>query len=638
MTTRTALFLSRTLVLEKASRISSSIRSRSLYSTARGALATFGTENNGPFRFQHNQIRWSSLSSDEEREKKCTKKARRVKPFLLDLGIPSLIPEWKNMFNPKTLLPDITAGLTVGCIAVPLSLAIALASGVPAEMGLATAAVAGVAGGLMGGTTLAVTGPAAAISLLVVSAVEAHGLESLAFITLACGGLQMASGITRMGTFAKLVPVSVIAGFTTGVGTLILSGQIPKALGMAAPAGMNPFEMLIWLAQNIGDANMASAALAGGTAVSMLFLPKLHPKIPAALIAVGGATVATHTLGLDVAVIGTMPSGMDAFKFAVPTLPSMDSIPSLMASTLLIYSMTSVESLLSCVALEKMKKTSYKHNSDQELVGQGLANVAAGFFMGMPVTSVIARSGLNLRSGAQTRLPALVQSGFVFGSIAFASETISMVPMPALSGMLIVTGGNMLYPSEFNYCYSVDKFTTMPFFTTVAGMLSMGLAEGIGMGCLTALGLAVHKNMQLNIRLMVEETTGDNVYGYNEALECAKEKSSLLISPNSTVWQLRGPINFVSMFEIDSLTQDVKDERDLDSDDPVVLDMHNVTTLDFTGVEELAIRMLEIADDHAPVQMTNCSPTLLHVLNKVDPNYRIARSSTVLLEEKLKVV
>mmetsp|Transcript_32233 Transcript_32233/g.48624 ORF Transcript_32233/g.48624 Transcript_32233/m.48624 type:complete len:637 (+) Transcript_32233:209-2119(+) len=635
MSARTVLFLSRTGALEK---VSSRIRSRNLvYSTARGALSTFGTENCNPFQFRHNQIRWdSSLTADKERESKCIKKKIRTKPFLWDMGLPSLIPEWKKMFDSKTILTDVTAGLTVGCIAVPLSLAIALASGVPAEMGLATAAVAGVAGGMMGGTTLAITGPAAAISLLVVGAVEAHGLQALPFITLATGGLQMASGITRMGTYAKLVPVSVIAGFTTGVGTLILSGQIPKALGMAAPGGMNPVEMLAWLAQNIGDANPASAALAFGTAGAMMYLPKLHPKIPAALIAVGGATVATQTLGLDVAVIGTMPSGMDAFQFAVPSLPPMDAIPSLAATTLLIYSMTSVESLLSCVALEKMRKTSYKHNSDQELVGQGIANVTAGFFTGMPVTSVIARSGLNLRSGAETRLPALVQSAFVFCSIAFASETISMVPMPALSGMLIMTGANMLYPSEFNYCYSVDKFTTLPFFTTVGGMLSMGLAEGIGLGCATALGLAVHKNMQLNIHLSVEQTNGDNVYGFNEALESTKTNGSLLINPDSTVWQLRGPINFVSMFEIDSLTQDVKEERNADSDDPVVLDMHYVTTLDFTGVEELVIRMLEVADDHAPVQMTNCSPTLLHVLKRIDPNYRIARSSSVLIEEEIK--
>merc|ERR1712224_382659 len=227
--------------------------------------------------------------------------------------------------------------------------------------------------------------------------------------------------------------MGVIAGFTTGVGTLILSGQIPKALGMAAPAGMNPFEIAMWVGSNIGDTNPAAAALAFGTAGAMYALPKVHPKIPSALLAVGGATAATHMFGLDVNLIGNLPSGLEAFQFSIPSLPSSDSIPSLAASTLLIYSMTSVESLLSCVALEKMKATDYKHNPDQELVGQGIANIGAGFFMGMPVTSVIARSSLNVRVGAQSRLPALVQSGFVFGSIAFMSSSISMIPMPALS-------------------------------------------------------------------------------------------------------------------------------------------------------------------------------------------------------------
>ena len=141
-----------------------------------------------------------------------------------DLGLSKLVPEWRKMFNKDTLFTDVSAGLTVGCVAVPLSLAIAVASEVPAEVGLVTAAVSGIAGGLMGGTTLAVTGPAAAISLLVVDAVHTHGLEALPFITLACGGLQLASGVSRIGTAAKLVPVSVIAGFTTGVGTLILTG------------------------------------------------------------------------------------------------------------------------------------------------------------------------------------------------------------------------------------------------------------------------------------------------------------------------------------------------------------------------------------------------------------------------------
>jgi MFS superfamily sulfate permease-like transporter len=337
-------------------------------STARSAFPAFQQQ----FRFKSSTTPEppvtpaATLGSKDEEEKPAPKK--RTKPYLLNLGVPSLVPEWKKMFDPSTVMTDISAGIAVGCIAVPLSLAIAMASGVPAEVGLATAAVSGIAGSLMGGTTLAITGPAAAISLLVLGAVNTHGLMALPFITVTVGGLQVASGVTRMGVYAKLVPVSVIAGFTTGVGALILCGQIPKALGMVAPEGMNPIEMVAWLGPNIGSMSPSSAALAFGTAAALYALPKIHPKMPAAVIAVGGATAATTMLGLDVTLIGTLPSGMDAFQMVMPQLPPMDHVGALVSTTLLIYLLTTVESLLSCVALDKMQKTDYKHNSDQELI------------------------------------------------------------------------------------------------------------------------------------------------------------------------------------------------------------------------------------------------------------------------------
>lgn len=548
---------------------------------------------------------------DKQDDKEDKAKKTSSKPFLLDLGIPTLVPEWKRMFHKDTLLTDISAGLTVGCIAVPLSLAIALASGVPAEVGLITAAVSGVAGGLMGGTTLAVTGPAAAISLLVVGAVQQHGLEALPVITLATGALQCLSGVTRVGVVAKLVPVSVIAGFTTGVGTLILSGQVPKALGMMAPAGLNPIELMGYIGSNMGAIQPASAVLALGTSALMFGLPKLHPKIPSALVAVGGATLATHTLGLDVALIGTLPSGIEAFSFGLPGLPNMDSLPSLAGTTLLIYSMTSVESLLSCAALEKMKKTPYKYNPDQELVGQGLANMTSAFFMGMPVTSVIARSGLNVRLNASTRLPALVQAGFVFSSVAFMGSSIAMIPMPALSGVLITTGIGMLNPAEFKHCYAVQKMDAIPFATTVAGMLSFGLAEGIGIGCATAVALEFH-NAQYSTkmtRFQVDEQRHPEVKTNDH---------------ETTVWKIKGPINFVSMFEIDDMILRIQNRDEVLADDPIVLDMKDVTTLEFTGVEEFCNRLIEVADG-APIEMLHCSDALHAALDQCDPSRQIAR-------------
>ena len=435
----------------------------------------------------------------------------------------------------------------------------------------------------------------------------------------------MASGVTRLGMVAKLVPVSVIAGFTTGVGTLIMAGQVPKALGLAAPAGLNPVEVMGFVGSNVASISPAAATLALGTSAAMFLLPKVHPKIPSALLAVGGATVATHTLGLDVSLIGTIPSGLEAFAFAVPSLPSVDSIPSLAATTLLIFGMTSAESLLSCAALEKMKKTSYKHNPDQELVGQGLANVGAGMFFGMPVTSVIARSSLNVRLNAESRLPALVQAGFVFSSVVFFSDSIAKIPMPALSGMLITAGLGMLNPAEFKHCYAVQKSDAVPFATTIAGMLSMGLAEGIGIGCVTALALNHGQKTLAPTKLEVNEHRFRNkqeVAGFVDKQQ-GENRDVQTHDDGTTVWKLNGPINFVSMFAIDDMVQRIGQQVDGNSKS-IVLDMKGVTSVEFTGIEELSNRLIEVARDHQnPIQMLNCNESLQNAMDHCDPTAKI---------------
>mmetsp|Transcript_5644 Transcript_5644/g.8936 ORF Transcript_5644/g.8936 Transcript_5644/m.8936 type:complete len:674 (-) Transcript_5644:265-2286(-) len=559
-----------------------------------------------------------------------------------DLGVSTLIPEWKRMFSPDTVFTDISAGITVGCIAVPLSLAIALASGVPAEVGLVTAAVSGVAGGLMGGTTLAVTGPAAAISLLIISAVEQHGLEALPIITLGCGALQVASGISNLGVACKLVPASVIAGFTTGVGTMILSGQLPKALGMAVPAGLNPVEVVSFVGQHISQINPSAAALAFGTSAAMFYLPKLHPKMPSALLAVGGATVATHTLGLDVTLLGNIPSGLEAFKFGLPsTLPSGDSLPSLAATTLLIYAMTSAESLLSCAALEKMKKTPYKYNPDQELVGQGLANLTSGMFLGMPVTSVIARSSLNARLGASTRLPALVQAGFVFGSVALFSQSIAMIPMSALSGVLITTGVGMLNPTEFKHCYAVQKKDALPFAATLGGMLAMGLPEGIGIGCVSAVALHYSDKLNLEVfRLSKLQYETSKIPAKEVHFDTSQNVDADTIPNQLPLYQLNGPINFISMFQIDKLVKEIevnieKQEAELGRVDPIVVDFDGVTTVEFTGVEELVNRLVEVGDHGKyPIQIIHCNDEeVRNAMDQCDPTHKLVRFSKTHPEE-----
>jgi MFS superfamily sulfate permease-like transporter len=339
--------------------------------------------------------------------------------------------------------------------------------------------------------------------------------------------------------------------------------------------------------------------------------------------------------------------------------------------------MTSVESLLSCAALEKMKKTSYKYNSNQELVGQGLANLGSAMFMGMPVTSVIARSSLNAKLNAETRLPALVQAGFVFSSVVFMSDKIAMIPMPALSCMLITTGIGMLNPTEFKHCFAVQKLDTVPFVATIGGMVSLGLAEGIGIGCASALAmnfinnrktsettrmqfheestihsttvknlLPLHKqeasehiNTILNYRTMmprmqVNEARGlHTMVGFmqpgDDTFQDDAGQGFSIDHSRSTVWQIDGPINFVSMFEIDKMVQRIQERKESDASlGSIVVDMHGVTSLEFTGVEELVNRLVEVADG-TPINMVNCNNPIQNALDQCDPKRLISRFSVL---------
>ena len=333
--------------------------------------------------------------------------------------------------------------------------------------------------------------------------------------------------------------------------------------------------------------------------------------------------------------------------------------------------------------------------------------------MGMPVTSVIARSALNVRMNAQTRLPALIQSGFVFTSVVFMSSTIAMIPMPALSGVLITTGMSMLTPTEFKHCYAVQKSDTIPFLATIGGMISLGLAEGIGIGCTTALGMSLYqtyaqtatkesimKAFQLvqlpppslssskttsakediddaTVATQVWQarcgeqfpmvTTVDTARGVHTMVESSSSSSSssnsnertfkdddimnevttMMDPTKNTVWQLSGPINFLSMFEIDSMIKRIEEQKNRQSStagsasaittNAIVLDMQNVTIVEFTGVEELVNRLFEISEDidaesgemtSIPIQMVNINnPDIERALDQCDPSKKITRIS-----------
>ena len=358
-----------------------------------------------------------------------------------DLGARRLRKQWAAVFSTRYLREDATSALSVALLAIPLSLAIALASGVPPGIALVSAVVAGMIAATFGGTPLAVTGPAAAMAVLVGSVVEEHGLGGLLVVTLGAGLLQVLAGVLGFGRFARLVPAPVIEGFTAGIGAIILVGQLPRALGLAPPPESHVVDVITHIGELLHETNLVALGVALASLAICLFAGRIHPRMPGPLLAVVLPTVVVSLAGFSLDSIGTIPSG-----FPAPSLPSgLDKLGSYLSPILMVFALASLESLLSSAAVDKLARGE-RHDPDQEFVGQGLANVGSALFGGMPTTSVIARSTLNVAAGGKTRRAAFLHSVFVLVLVLGATQWLALIPVAALAGVLMYIDFRMLHP------------------------------------------------------------------------------------------------------------------------------------------------------------------------------------------------
>ena len=269
----------------------------------------------------------------------------------LDLGIPKLLPVWKALFSKQNLKSDIISGMTVACVALPLSLAIALASSVSPSAGIISAIVGGITCALFGGTPLAISGPAAAMSILVASVVQKFGLGALIIVTIECGILQIISGVSGVGRFIRYVPAPVISGFTPGIGAIILIGQLPRALGLHAPQQSHISSVLTHLTQYIAQADKAAVMLAITTLALHFALGKISKKLPGALIAVIVTSCIASFFHLQTETLQNVPTSLPLPHF--PQWPAGD-LSDLLESGFVFFLLASLASLLTSTAMDKM--------------------------------------------------------------------------------------------------------------------------------------------------------------------------------------------------------------------------------------------------------------------------------------------
>lgn len=396
---------------------------------------------------------------------------------------PKLVTVLREGYGARDLRADAIAGLTVAIVALPLSMAIAIASGVGPERGLYTTIVGGFLVSALGGSRFQIGGPAGAFIVLVSACVMATGVEGLILATFLSGIMLLALGALRLGSYIRFIPYPVTVGFTAGIAVIIFASQIKDLLGLSLP-GPEPAALLpkieaLWAAR--GTLSLPALGLAAATVAVILGVKRLRPGWPNLLIAVVAASVAAAVLGLPVETIGTRFGELPRVP-PVPKLPDLSpaaitaALPWAVSFTML----GAIESLLSAVVADGMAGRA--HRSNAELVAQGVANMGSALFGGFCVTGTIARTATNVRAGARGPVAGMLHALFVLGFMLVAAPLASYIPLAALAGVLAVVAWNMVEKEAFWTLLRASTGDAAVLLVTFLLVIFRDLTEGIVVG------------------------------------------------------------------------------------------------------------------------------------------------------------
>lgn len=472
--------------------------------------------------------------------------------------LPKLLTVWREGYGLAQLRADALAGLTVAIVALPLSMAIAIASGVGPERGLYTAIVGGFLVSLLGGSRYQIGGPAGAFIVLVSACVTATGVRGLILATILSGVILIAAGALRLGTYIRYIPYPVTVGFTAGIAVIIFTSQLREMFGLSLP-GAEPGDILakveaLWAAR--GTVTWAAVAVAALTAAVILGLRRVRPHWPGMLIGVVLASVLVAGLGLPVATIGTRFGDLPHLLPA-PELPDLalwrQALPWAASFALL----GAIESLLSAVVADGMSGA--RHRSNAELVAQGVANIGSGLFGGFCVTGTIARTATNVRAGSRGPVSGMLHSLFLLAFLMIAAPLAAYIPLAALAGVLAVVAWGMAERHEFLALLRSSRGDTLVVLATFLLVVFRDLTEGIVVGFALA-GLVFIKRMS--------ETAGMR----------PREDQPQAMRADRVVYHLEGPYFFGAAAQLGGVL-----DRIAEAPRALVLEMSAVPLIDSSG-------------------------------------------------------
>ncbi|MBS1482681.1 MAG: STAS domain-containing protein [Clostridium sp.] len=519
-----------------------------------------------------------------------------------------------KQYSKEQFVNDVVSGIIVAIIALPLSIALALASGVTPEQGLYTAIVAGFVISFLGGSKVQIAGPTAAFATIVAGIVIKNGTEGLAVATILAGILLIIMGVLRLGSLIRFIPYTITTGFTTGIAVTIFIGQIKDFMGLTFET--SPVETMEKLHEVIACAGTFNpmAVAVGALSLGILIIwPRFFKKIPPSLVAVIVSAVLVKGLDLRVNTIGdlyTISSSLPAFH--LPQI-SFELVRRVMPDALTIAVLAAIESLLSCVVADGM--VGGKHNSNMELIAQGAGNAASALFGGIPATGAIARTAANIKNGGRTPVAGMVHAAVLLLVLIFLMPYAALIPMPAIAAILFMVAYNMSEWREF-----LDVVKTSPKSDTAVLLITFFLTVVFDLVMAIGVGLVL-----ASMLFMKRMSDVSDIYGwkYEEDDREGDDRERIDLKPvpkHVMVFEVDGPMFFGAADKIAQIPLDTKKQV-------LILRMRSVPAMDATALNSLKKLHARCRKAHITMILSHVNEQPMSVMEKSGFDLEIGRDN-----------
>jgi SulP family sulfate permease len=501
----------------------------------------------------------------------------------------------------ESFTSDLKAGFITAVVALPLAIAFAIASGVEPQMGLYTAVIAGMLVAASGGSRYSISGPTGAMTVIILSTLHSFGLEGLLLAGFLAGAFQILFGILKLGKVVKYIPLPVISGFTSGIGAIILIGQIPNALGLVIPSKEHVWETLYAIISSANLISTTAITICIATILLLLFLPGLMARIkyinslPPSIIALILSVLMVFYFKIDIPLVGSIPAGLPQIQMLNFNLELLMNV---LPAALTIALLGAIEALLCAVVCDGM--TNSKHDSNKELIGQGIANMALPFFSGIPCTAAIARSAVNIREGAKTQMAGIIHALILLMILVFLGPVAAFIPKAYLAGVLILVSLRMININEFKTTMSISKMDTAVLIVTFLLTVLTDLVFAVQMGMfLSIILLFIRLTNVIDIHTM---ESYDRTKGINATIF-----ADPYLEKNVSVYTINGPFFFGAMNVFESKIN----EHMTISKPHIILRMRYVPFIDTTGIERLKSFIKASRKQHQRVYLTSVQPEVM---------------------------